>query len=97
MVTSGKYSPDAWKFVRRKAYENAHISSHWMRSQGRFRSVRSWKSSQASPKATSRRVTVPLAIPVMRQVARIELPSTSALTTAARSVVLSLFILTYYA
>jgi hypothetical protein len=35
-----------------------------------------------------------LAAPVMRTVARMELPSTNARTTAARSVVESLFILT---
>src|SRR5207248_10181678 len=54
----------------------------------------SWYSWQAAPASASKVMTVPLAVPVMRQVARIELPSTSAAKTPALRSALNLFILT---
>src|ERR1700690_4633412 len=57
------------------------ISSTWTRLQERFTRVLFMYSEQAAPSSTSSFAIVFLATPVMRTVARIELPSTSAATT----------------
>src|SRR5437588_7881855 len=72
---------------------NDQISSHSIRLDLRSRSAPPWYTSQAAPMSSSRRMTVSLSRPVIRQVARMELPSTSADTMAARSEVESLFTL----
>ncbi len=53
--------------------------------------ARSWYSVQASPRSTKSFVTVFFAAPVMRTVARMELPSTSEPMIWARLSVVSLF------
>src|ERR1019366_3570097 len=79
---------------RALALQKLQISSAWRRRQERSRSTRSWYSEQAAPRSTRSLVTVFLATPVRRTVARIELPSTRHLTTAVLWPVESLFILT---
>jgi hypothetical protein len=65
------------------APQKAQISSHWTRWQRSPRTFTLWYARQAAPRSARSLSTVPLATPVMRQVERIEQPSTKAETTRA--------------
>ncbi len=60
-------------------WQKAQISSHWTRRQVSPRSFSSWYSEHACPSSTNSLVTVLLAAPVMRTVARMLLPSTTSM------------------
>ena len=69
---------------------NDQISSHWTRVTGRCGRSRRGTSAHAAPSSTSSLTIVFFATPVMRTVARMQLPSTRAATTAVRFALFSL-------